>query len=253
MKICARCGQNVNDAEQFCSRCGGTQFKVSKATQQNRPVRPQMHQAQQQINQGQQQMNMNQQQVNMNQQQNGMWQQPMNQNTQQMNMNQQRPVRPQLNKSMNNMGMNNQAQFNNQQMQQTQMNQQQMNMNQQMYNGQQMQGQQNNQFQELPPKKKLFMSKGERQAAKLNKQNNPNQQMTQINSDGSSVKDWILTLIFLIIPIYNIVYIIKVTKSPTEVMYKKNYIKAFLIYFAASCVISLIITLLLSLAMTPAV
>lgn len=240
MKICARCGQNVNDAEQFCSRCGGTQFKVPQTTQQNRPVRPQMHQAQQQMNQDQQQMNMN-------QQQNGMWQQPMNQNTQQMNMNQQRPVRPQLNKSMNNMGMNNQAQFNNQQMQQMQMNQQQMNMN------QQMQGQQNNQFQELPPKKKLFMSKGERQAAKLNKQNNPNQQMTQVNNDGSSVKDWILTLIFLIIPIYNIVYIIKVIKSPTEAMYKKNYIKAFLIYFAASCVISLIVTLLLSLAMTPAV
>lgn len=240
MKICARCGQNVNDTEQFCSRCGGTQFKVPQPTQQNRPVKPQMHQAQQQMN--------------MNQQQNNMWQQPMNQNTQQMNMNQQRPVRPQLNKTMNNTGINNQAQFNNQQMQQMQMNQQQMYNGQQMYNSQQMQqGQQNNQFQELPPKKKLFMSKGERQAAKLNKQNNTNQQMPQVSADGSSVKDWVLTLIFLIIPIYNIVYIIKVIKSPTETMYKKNYIKAFLIYFAASCIISLIITLLLSLVMTPAV
>ena len=61
--------------------------------------------------------------------------------------------------------------------------------------------------------------------------------------DNSSVKDWLLTLIFLIIPVYNIIFIIKSLKNTETPAYKRNYLKAFIIYFGVAFTISMIISI----------
>lgn len=65
------------------------------------------------------------------------------------------------------------------------------------------------------------------------------------SQDGSSVLDWILVLIQLIIPLWNIIYIIKTITGKTVPDYKKNYMKAFLIYFVVMAAISSVVAITL--------
>lgn len=71
----------------------------------------------------------------------------------------------------------------------------------------------------------------------------PKQKMS--SQDGSSVLDWILVLIQLIIPLWNILFIIKTITGKTVPDYKKNYMKAFLIYFVVMAVISSVVAITL--------
>lgn len=78
---------------------------------------------------------------------------------------------------------------------------------------------------------------------KNQKQNPKVSKIKQQSKDGSSMVDWIITMVLLLIPIVNIIYIVKVlSKKSTEPDYKKNYIKAFLIYFIVMSVLSFIVT-----------
>ena len=115
--------------------------------------------------------------------------------------------------------------------------------------------------------KSLFKSKADKQAEmemmrqmqmnnKQNTQNNmqKNSQPMQNNNQyggqqnnpysddpiDMSVKDWIITLVYLVIPIWNIIYVVKTSKDPYVPFYKKDFVKAYIIYFAAALVISLI-------------
>ena len=71
----------------------------------------------------------------------------------------------------------------------------------------------------------------------------PKQKMP--SQDGSSVLDWILVLIQLIIPLWNIIYIIRTITGKTVPDYKKNYMKAFLIYFIVMAAISSVVAITL--------
>ena len=65
------------------------------------------------------------------------------------------------------------------------------------------------------------------------------------NPDGSSISDWLLTFLFLIIPIWNIIFMILKLKKPDTPEFKKNFIKALLIYSVAMCALSTAIALTL--------
>ena len=69
----------------------------------------------------------------------------------------------------------------------------------------------------------------------------------QDNNTDMTVSDWIKTLLILLIPIYNLVFIIKGMNNVKYPMYKRNYFKAYLIYFLASLGISVVFALLLTL------
>ena len=221
MKVCARCKQPINPGQEYCNRCGGTQFM---------DVQPQPKPQNQMNMQQNNSMGINQMQMQQPSMNNGI-QQNMNQSMNQNNMQY----------GQNNMQFNQGNQYNNGMNQNSQMNFNQPN---NMYNqmgqtpvrpGQNQPMQQ--QFTDKP-KKKLFMSKAEKQAQMQNEmammkqmqqqrqagQNGnirpgqPNQQ--QVNSqfqdlpnEEMTVKDWIITLLFLIIPIWNIIYIVKSIKD----------------------------------------
>lgn len=62
-----------------------------------------------------------------------------------------------------------------------------------------------------------------------------------------TVKDWIITLLMLLIPVYNIIYIVKGMKDEFIPKYKQDFLKAYGIYFGASCIVSIILSLILAL------
>ena len=65
------------------------------------------------------------------------------------------------------------------------------------------------------------------------------------SSDGSSITDWLITMICLLVPCLNIWYIFKtLSKNSQSPDYKKTYIKAFLIYFVTMSILSVIVTML---------
>jgi hypothetical protein len=108
----------------------------------------------------------------------------------------------------------------------------------------------NNPFQELPdkPKKGIGFKKKDKPnntpIIMNGNGNNANGQMGNIpQPDNSSIVSWLITLVLMVIPIVNIVYIIKTLLDKTAPAYKKNYIKAFIIYFVIATVLSLILTL----------
>ena len=133
MKQCARCGQQLNDNEQFCTRCGGTNFRV--VPNQSQQVRPNNIQQRPMNNGMQQQRPMN------NNGMNNVQQRPM-QNTQQGQQ-----VRPQVNRP-------NQPNKNNMQ-------------NNTMQNTGASTTQQNNQFTDTPVLKLRKMSKKEKQSKEM--------------------------------------------------------------------------------------
>lgn len=229
MKICARCGQKLKDSEVFCNRCGGTDFKAPSTNVSNTPQ-------------------------NQNKQMQGQPRQP------QQNVNKQ--PRPQMQPQQRQQGMQGQIpvqpQINNQQQQQ------------QMYN-QQQQGYNQQSVIEQPQKKKLFKSKAEK-AAELealrelqrqkqqgqgqyinNNQQGQYNQQAQYNQfedtplNEMTVKDWIKTLLFMLIPIFNIVYIIKNMNNPLMNEYKRNFLKAYGLYFLITFGISLIAAIIITL------
>lgn len=238
MKQCARCGQQLNDNEQFCTRCGGTNFRT--ATNQSQQVRPNNMQQRPMNNGMQQQRPMN------NNGMNNTQQRPM-QNTQQ---NQQ--VQPQVNRP-------NQPNRNNMQ-------------NNNMQNNMQNTGvsptQQNNQFTDTPVLKLRKMSKKEKQSKEMElmyakKAANERgeyfddemfKQQHGWYEDGSapsvasgdmSVGDWIKTLLIMLVPIVNIIVAVLGIRNSSNPDYKKNYYKAFLIYYVVAFVLSALVTFLL--------
>ena len=70
-------------------------------------------------------------------------------------------------------------------------------------------------------------------------------QKAQPSPDGSSVLNWLVTFILLIIPLVNVGYMIKVIVDKTAPAYKKNYMKAFLIYAVVMCIISTVVAITL--------
>lgn len=228
MKICTRCKNMVQDNEEFCGRCGGRNFTVQgqgqamqgQRPQQGQPMRPQQGQQMQRPQQPMQGQN----------QQMRQQQRPMQGQGQQRT---QQPIQNQ------NMGFDNG--YGQGQMQQD--------------FGQNFD---NNAFPDQPaPKKGLF--------GKKNKQPKPNVQQAPNNTnngfeaefstnnfgptvqpiieDGSSVADWIKTMLVFIIPIYGLLRYFKGMKDMTLPAYKRNYYKAFLIYFVACIVISLVMSI----------
>lgn len=212
MKICSKCKQVLQDDEQFCNRCGGVNFMQPNNNQ--RPQGQQM-QGQRQMQQGQRPQMQGQRPTQQ------MGQRP-NQNInmqrtqgQQMQGQRQMQQRPQGNPMQN---------MNNQQIQ-----------SQQMYNANMENFVEEDIFSENIDEGNITQNNGKK--TKIPKEN-------IASADGSSVKDWILTLVFMIIPVWNILYIVKTLKSPETPDFKRNYLKAFLIYFAVAFGISLIFSMM---------
>lgn len=232
MKQCARCGQQLNDNEQFCTRCGGTNFRV--AANQSQQVRPN--------NMQQRPMNNGMQQRPMNNGINNVKQRPM-QNTQQGQQ-----VRPQVNRP-------NQPNRNNMQ-----------NIN--MQNTGISNTQQNNQYNDTPVFKLRKMSRKEKQSKEMElmyakkaasergeyfddemfKQQHgwyEDGSTPSVASENMSVGDWIKTLLIMLVPIVNIIVAVLGIKNNSNPDYKKNYYKAFLIYYIVAFVLSALVTFLL--------
>lgn len=232
MKQCARCGQQLNDNEQFCTRCGGTNFRV--AANQSQQVRPN--------NMQQRPMNNGMQQRPMNNGINNVQQRPM-QNTQQGQQ-----VRPQINRP-------NQPNRNNMQ-------------NTNMQNNGVSNTQQNNQYNDTPVLKLRKMSRKEKQSKEMELMyakkaasergeyfdDEMFKQQHGWYEDGStpsgisgdmSVGDWIKTLLIMLIPIVNIVVAVLGMRSSSNPDYKRNYYKAFLIYYVVAFILSALVTFLL--------
>lgn len=232
MKQCMRCGQQLNDNEQYCNRCGGANFRAMGV--QGQPTRP---------------ANMQQRPMQGNPNMNGMQQRPPQQG---QNM----QSRPQVNRpNQPNRPMQGQGQ--NGQMQQQTM--------QDFNNGV---NQQNNQFTDTPVMKPKKMSKKERQSKELElmyamraasergeyfdeelfkQQHGWYVDGTAASSDtrDMTVVDWIKTLLIMLIPVVNIVVAILGIKNTSNPEYKKNYFKAFLIYYGVSMTISTLVAFLL--------
>ena len=233
MKQCARCGQQLNDNEQFCTRCGGTNFRV--VANQSQQVRPNNMQ-QRPMNNGMRQ------QRPVNNGMNNVQQRPM-QNTQQSQQ-----VRPQVNRP-------NQPNRNNMQ-----------NIN--MQNTGISSAQQNNQYNDTPVLKLRKMSKKEKQSKEMElmyakkaanehgeyfddemfKQQHgwyEDGSTPSVASENMSVGDWIKTLLIMLVPIVNIIVAVLGIRNNSNPDYKKNYYKAFLIYYIVAIVLSALVTFLL--------
>ena len=66
-----------------------------------------------------------------------------------------------------------------------------------------------------------------------------------INQIDMTIKEWIITFILTIIPVFNIIYIIKNIKDTNNPIYKRNYFKAYGLYFIVASIISTIISVVL--------
>lgn len=217
MKICARCGKELQDNEQFCTLCGGNKFRAKVQPQLNtqaQPVRqPQPRQMQPQVNMPQQQMGMPQQQMGMQNQQQAMQQQAMPQQGKKFKSRAEKKAQMQQEIAMM------------KQMQQ-----------QNMANG--IQGQQPQQ-QARPVK--------QRQVPMQNQGQQPYDEFSDDDMYDITVKDWVIVLLFLLIPVYNIIYVVKGIKDYNMPEYKRNFLKAYGIYFLSAFVISIIIALIMTL------
>lgn len=245
MKQCARCGQQLNDNEQFCNRCGGTNFK--QVNIQGQPSRPANMQQQRPMQVNQNMNGMQQQRQMQGQMQQGMIQGQNQQNRQQVN----RPNQP--NRPMQG------------QMQQGQMQGAQQQVGQNFSN---IDAQQSNQFNDAPVMKLRKMSKKEKQSKEMElmyamkaatergeyfdeemfKQQHgwyEDGTASSKNTGDMSVVDWIKTLLIMLVPIVNIVVAILGIKNAGNPDYKKNYYKAFLIYYLVAIVLSTLVAFLL--------
>ena len=83
-------------------------------------------------------------------------------------------------------------------------------------------------------------------------QNQPAPQQTQQEfvetvPEFVSVKDWLILMLKLLIPVYNIITIVKLWKASNVTPIQSNYIKAYVIYFGIAFGVSLILSLILTL------
>lgn len=217
MKICVRCGKELQDNEQFCSLCGGNKFRAKVQEQPNNQAQPvrksQPRQMQPQVSMPQQQIGMPQQQMNMQNQQQAMPQQQMPQQGKKFKSRAEKKAQMQQEIAMM------------KQMQQ-----------QNMANG--VQGQQPQQQQRPMKHRQVPM------------QNQGQQTYNEFSDDDiydMTVKDWIIVQLFLLIPIYNIIYVIKGIKDYNIPDYKRNFLKAYGIYYLSALVLSIIIALIMTL------
>ena len=222
MKICVRCGNKLKDDETFCNRCGGTNFKAPQPKQKPNTATQQTMGMQQNM-----QQNIN---YNMGAQPN--MQQNMNYN---MGMQQNMNYNPNIGMQY---GMNQQqysgskSLFKSHKQKKAEM-QAEMEMMKQMQQQKQMNGvAQTNQ--NIKP--------GQKQSVASLLQNN---QFSDVQPD-MNVKEWIQTLIILVIPIVNIVYIVKGISNPMYPPYRQNFLKAFGIYYAVAFILSLIISAIIT-------
>ena len=272
MKVCSRCGAQLNDNADSCSRCGSRSFApVGQTPQQNMNHQPMSQQNMYQQNwqqQTPQQGSMPQQNINQQSIQQQTWgqqpqmpgQQPYIQRPQQPGQNP-NVIRPNIpgQQVQSQYGVNNQQNMSDEpdplavpekkgflgkkdkkQKQPQQPHQAQMGNNQTPYGvpGQQLNNMgMPNQNQQYNPQQTPYG------------QNTPNNvDPLQNNSTDMTAFDWIKTFILLLIPIYNLIMIIKGMNNSAYPLYRRNYFKAYLIYFLVSLGIStafaLIVTLL---------
>lgn len=247
MKICTRCGNVLPDEEEFCSRCGGRNFKAqvqqnSQGQQMQRPQgqgqpmqRPQQQQGQQMQRPQGQPMQRPQQQVVRPQGQ----QMPRPQQQMQRPQGQGQPVqRPQQ-----------QMQRPQQQVQTVQNQNMAGNFGEQQFNSEM--------FPDTPVETKKGLFKKSNKQPKQHKQQPQMQQQQQVNNngfeptmepiieDGSNVGDWIKTLLIFIIPVYGLIKYFTGMKDMSQPAYKRNFYKAFLIYFVACIVVSLVLSMVM--------
>lgn len=253
MKQCARCKNIIqNDNEMFCPKCGGTQFNYPRSTQQkqsqpqSRPVQP--HQQQSNMNNvgGATQMPS----MDMYNQQTSGYNQPTSGYNQPM-YNQQ-PVQPQV--------------YTQQQMpmQSTMQIQQAFNQSPAQPTRAKKVSKKERQRRETEAlfaikaarergenltKEEYYRQMGWEEAAQQiqqkpmkSQQQSYGMQQNIGNTEAVTVKDWIITLILMLIPILNIVLALKNMNSISVDMSKRNFYKAFLIYYIAALIISIAIS-----------
>lgn len=271
MKQCMRCGSILQDADTSCQRCGSNKFKP---VQQRQTAQPANMGAQGQRRQAQGQM---QAQVMQGQMQGQGARTPQSQVMQGQRPNQNptptpmRPARPNIggnNQSMANPAMNNMNNMNSGAPGVGQVpNNQPYNMQEQgqNYNGQwgnnvapdQSQGMA--QPQQAKAKKSLFKKK-DKPAPTQPADNGYNQGMPDTNYnqgmnngnmpnagyDNATMVNWLITLLILMVPIVNIVWLIKTILSKTESNYKKTFAQAYLVYTVAAAILSIILTVVVA-------
>ena len=233
MKVCVRCNTPLKQGETFCSKCGGNQF---------RDVQPQQNQGHVQINkqpqqqapnmynqnmqmQGQYNPNM-QGQYNPNMQMQGQYNQP-NRGPAPVRpgMNQvQQPVEPAPKKKLFKSKAEKQAEM---QAEMARMKQMQ---------AQRQQGQQYGQPQQQYGQPQQQYGQPQQQYGQPQQQygQQSNNSFSELPNTEMTVKDWIITLLYLLIPIWNIIYIVKNMNNPVMGEYKRNFLKAYGIYFLIS-------------------
>ena len=228
MKQCVRCGKQVADNQQFCDNCGGTNFKP--VVQQNR----QQQQRQNMNRQGQQY----QQRQNMN---GNMQRQNINGNMQRPGQQRQQPARPNMNKGQT---QQNQNGFNSQ------------------YDNNSFVDTANKQLKKVSKKeaqqremKMLYAMKEAQQRGEVFDEEKYKEQHgwyvttgangKAVSSSDSTVADWIKTLILMLIPIVNLIIAVSGMKNTSNPDYKRNYYKAFLIYYLAAFAISAAVSYLI--------
>lgn len=236
MKQCVRCGKQVADNQQFCDNCGGTNFKP--VVQQNRQQQQRQNmnrQGQQYQQHQQQQMQQMQQMQQQRQNMNGNIQRPnMNSNVQRPGQQRQQPARPNMNKG------------------QTQQNQNGLNGQ---YDSNSFVDTANKQLKKVSKKeaqqremKMLYAMKEAQERGEVFDEEKYKEQHgwyvttgangKAVSSSDSTVADWIKTLILMLIPIVNLIIAVSGMKNTSNPDYKRNYYKAFLIYYLAAFAIS---------------
>lgn len=80
-----------------------------------------------------------------------------------------------------------------------------------------------------------------------NYQQSYDNQSEVFESDINNFKGWLILLLKLWVPVLNIITIVKLFKTKLENPVKYNFVVAYLIYFGASVVISLVLSLIIAL------
>lgn len=267
MKICARCGQKLDDNETFCNRCGGTNFKIPQPRQQvniqkqplpQQSVQQQAPQQQQNIQRQNTYQQSSQQNVMGNVTHNGMRQSFTDKQMEQKKIN----LQQDLDKSTSGGAF---GIFKSRKVKQAEMEAEMARMK-QMQQEKQIQNLQNAAAQAKldEERAKLEFERAQMQqqqqqilqqqqivrpGQKSNPFTNSNNQFTEAEPD-MSIKDWVIMLVMLAIPGYNIFYVIANMNNPKFPPYKQNYLKAYGLYFVASFVISLIISIIITVSTT---
>ena len=231
MKQCARCGKELADNEQFCNRCGGTNFREAtqqRTQQQRQQQRPQQQRPMQQRPQHQQ--------VNSHQK-------PVQQRNQQQKPTQQRPIQQ---KPIQQATNNQQPQQQNLVQNQSESEQFIDYANQPKTNKKLSKKEKKAREMELMYAMKAAKERGEEFNVELYKQQHGWLDESCENSEDIGTKDWLITFIIMLVPIINLIMAFKGMNNTNNPSYKRGYYKAFMIYYIASFVISVAITFIMN-------